>query len=153
MGVAGTVAFQPVKIADAVIAEFLQGGVADHALGFVLEVVKHRLGAVVETCGLLMPGAAPGVDHPTAFGTGAAAGKAVGHDHPGAIAAGLQRSAGTRHPPTDHQHVAGVVPVPCTQALGLQGREDFAVAAGSFGSTHDSARTLALAVAGTLLAI
>lgn len=98
MGITRAVAFKPVKIADTVIAEFLQGCVADHALGFVLEVVKHRLDAVGETCGLLMPGAATGVNHTTAFGTGATAGKAVRHNHPGAIAAGLQRSAGTRRP-------------------------------------------------------
>ena len=153
MGITRAVAFKPVKIADTVIAEFLQGCVADHALGFVLEVVKHRLGAVGVTRGLLMPGAATGVNHTTAFGTGAAAGKAVGHDHPGAIAAGLQCGAGTRRPPTDDQHVAGVVPVPCTQALGLQGRENFAVAGRMLCSAHDSARTLLLAVAGTLLAI
>ena len=153
MGITRAVAFEPGQVADAVIAEFVQGGIADHALGFMLEVIKHGLRAVAETCGLLVLRAATGVHHPSALGTGTAAHEAVGNHHPGTSTAGLQRSAGTGRPPTYYQHVAGVVPVPCTQALGLQGRENFAVAGRMLCSAHDSARTLLLAVAGTLLAI
>ena len=153
MGITRAVAFEPGQVADAVIAEFVQGGIADHALGFMLEIIKHGLRAVAETCGLLVLRAATGVHHPSALGTGTAAHEAVGNHHPGTSTAGLQRSAGTRRAPADHQYIAGVMPIPGAEAISVQGREDLAVAGGFCAPAHDSTRTLALAGADTALAI
>ena len=153
VGIARPVAFKPVEVADAVSAKFFQGGIADHPLGFVLEIIKHRLWVVIETGGLLLRRTTTGVHHATAFGTGATAGKTVGHDHMGACAAGLQRRAGTRRAPADHQYITGIVPVAAAQAIGLQGCEDLAVTAGVFATAHDSTRALAPVVADTALAI
>ncbi|MNL22916.1 hypothetical protein D3C87_1442780 [compost metagenome] len=105
-----TVAFQPVEVADAVGAEAPQGVVADHVLGFMLEVVKHGFGRVAEPCRLLMAGTATGVDHPATLGTGTATGESVGNQDIGTLGAGLQRRAGPGRAPPDNQYIAVLVP-------------------------------------------
>ncbi|MNP22138.1 hypothetical protein D3C76_1147970 [compost metagenome] len=123
VGVGRAVAFQPLEVAHTVGAEAPQSVIAHHAPGFVLEVIEHGLGAVVEARGLLMTRTATGVDHPATLGAGAAAGEAVSDQHVGPLGPSFQRGAGTGRAPADDQHVATFVPVH-TAAIGyLQGRQ------------------------------
>ncbi|MNO71127.1 hypothetical protein D3C76_620330 [compost metagenome] len=103
-------AFQPLQVAHAVGTEAPQGIVTDHTPGFVLEVIEHGFGAVVETRRLLMTRAATGVHHPAALGAGAAAGETVGDQYVGTLGASLQGGAGTGRAPADDQHVALFIP-------------------------------------------
>ena len=152
VGIACAVAFEPAQVVGTVIAEFAQGVVADHATGFVLEVVKHRLRGVAEAGVLLLSGTAARIHHAATLGAGAAAGKTVGDNHLGPLATGLQCGAGAGSPPTDHQYVAALVPVPIRQTVQVQRGQDFSVAGGP-GPLHDTASGAVLAATGTLLAI
>ena len=119
-----SVTFQPLEVADAVGAEAPQGVVADYISGFMLEVIKHRFGGVVKTRGLLMPGAATGVDDPAAFGAGTATGKTVGNQHIRALGTRLERRASPGSAPANDQHITMLVPHQCIAVGDLQGGLD-----------------------------
>ncbi|MNH15057.1 hypothetical protein D3C79_746630 [compost metagenome] len=117
-------AFQPLQVGDTLGAEAPQRVVADHALGFVAEVVEHRLGGVREARRLLLPRAATGIHHAPTAGAGTTAIEAVGNQHIGTLGAGLQRRASPGGAPADHQHIALPVPVQRCRVIHLQGFEN-----------------------------
>ena len=88
----------------------------------MFEVVEHGLGVVVETGILLLPGAATGIHHASAFGTGATAGETIGDNHLRPARLCFQCRAGTCRAPANHQHIAGVVPVLLSRIGDPQGR-------------------------------
>ncbi len=124
MGERHAVAFQPLQVGDAVATEAPQRFVTDHALGFMPQVVEHRLGAVVETRRLLVPGTTAGVYHATTAGAGTAAGKAVGDQHIGTLGTRLQRCTSPGGAPADHQHIALRLPLQVRRVGHLQRFED-----------------------------
>lgn len=111
MAIGRAVAFEPLQVGHTVVTKAPQRGIRDHALGLVLQVVEHRLGAVIETGRLLVASPATGIDHPAALGTGTAAGKTVGHQHIGAAGPGFEGRTGPRRPPAQHQHIAVLLPL------------------------------------------
>ncbi|MNG17212.1 hypothetical protein D3C84_1011820 [compost metagenome] len=128
MTVGRAVALQPFEVGHTLLAESLQSVIADHAAGFVLEVIEHRLRAVADASGALLTGTTAGVHHAATLGTGTAASEAIGNQHIDTIGPGFEGGTGTRRPPADDQHVTLFIPLQCMAVADPQRREDGAAA-------------------------
>lgn len=103
--------FQPLDQRGRILAEPMQGAVADGIAGFLPQIVEHGRRRVLVAGGFLLRRAAAGVDHAAAHGGGAAAVEAIGDQHVRAAFTRRDRRRRARRAEAQYQHVAFRVPV------------------------------------------